>query len=281
MTSCELDVFHSSSFSLITAFSGPNFEGNPACVVLVCQTPVLDDADIFPTSDQMQERAAHENQPATVFLAPLHNGRFAVRFYTPTSEMALCGHASLAVAYTLWARGLVADDVTDATLVTRSQTEVLVAKLGQQYSIQLPLLRHVAMEMDAKTRQLLYDVIGEERGVLFVGSNSADHVLVVLTPECFVTLAPTSDSLFEVFPRARIISLSTRGGLSVVNAAGHALSIPPRSGYVANTLHWWDEAHVVSRCFNRVQEDPVCAMAHAGIIPYWIDQLELRGQPVN
>lgn len=77
----------------VDAFTDQQFSGNPA---MVCLLP--EPAD----SDWMQRVAAELNQPATAFL---HDRR--LRWFTPTTELPLCGHGTLATAHVLYEAGLV------------------------------------------------------------------------------------------------------------------------------------------------------------------------------
>jgi len=94
----------------IDAFAQAPFRGNPACVV--------EPFSAWPADSWMQTLAAENNQAETAFLlrteAP---DRFGLRWFTPTLEVPLCGHATLASAHMLFAElGLGADAVTFDTL---------------------------------------------------------------------------------------------------------------------------------------------------------------------
>jgi predicted PhzF superfamily epimerase YddE/YHI9 len=80
----------------VDAFTDRPFGGNPA---MVCLLPE-------PASGQWMQRAAAElNQPVTAFL---HDRR--LRWFTPTVELPLCGHGTLAAAHVLYEAGLAAPD---------------------------------------------------------------------------------------------------------------------------------------------------------------------------
>ena len=88
----------------IDAFASQPFRGNPACVVEPLQT--------WPDAARMHALAAENNQAETAFL--LKSGepaRFGLRWFTPTIEVPLCGHATLASSHALFAElGLRAAD---------------------------------------------------------------------------------------------------------------------------------------------------------------------------
>jgi PhzF family phenazine biosynthesis protein len=79
---------------MIDAFTQIPFRGNPACVVEPFET--------WPAAEWMQALAAENNQAETAFLkASDEPHRFALRWFTPATEVPLCGHATLASAHVL------------------------------------------------------------------------------------------------------------------------------------------------------------------------------------
>lgn len=80
----------------VDAFAGRPFAGNPAAV--------LEPLDAWPADDWMQSLAAENNHSETAFLRVTPDTtRFDLRWFTPTTEVPLCGHATLAAAHVLWA----------------------------------------------------------------------------------------------------------------------------------------------------------------------------------
>src|SRR3954453_11278464 len=78
---------------IVDAFTAQPFAGNPAGVVVL---------DSFPDDAWMQRVAAEVNLSETAFLHPLAGpADFALRWFTPAVEVALCGHATLASAHVL------------------------------------------------------------------------------------------------------------------------------------------------------------------------------------
>ena len=84
----------------VDAFTEKPFAGNPAAVCFLSDAA----ADKW-----MQGVAAEMNLPETAFLLPLEDG-FELRWFTPTVEVDLCGHATLASAHALWESGRLALD---------------------------------------------------------------------------------------------------------------------------------------------------------------------------
>src|SRR3954447_2960028 len=78
---------------LVDAFADRPFTGNPAAVCL---------PDVQRDHLWMQAVAAEMNQAETAFLLPRTDGDWDLRWFTPTVEVDLCGHATLASARVLW-----------------------------------------------------------------------------------------------------------------------------------------------------------------------------------
>lgn len=93
----------------IDAFTDRPFAGNPAAVCLLDEP--ADEA-------WMEDVAAEMNLSETAFLVPADDG-WHLRWFTPTVEVDLCGHATLASAHVLWEVGHLPVD-RDARFQTRS-----------------------------------------------------------------------------------------------------------------------------------------------------------------
>jgi PhzF family phenazine biosynthesis protein len=90
----------SQTLHVIDAFTNHPFEGNPAAVCLLDQ----------PADETWMKRVAREmNLSETAFLHPVEGG-FSLRWLTPAMEVKLCGHATLASAFTLWETGTLKHD---------------------------------------------------------------------------------------------------------------------------------------------------------------------------
>jgi PhzF family phenazine biosynthesis protein len=90
----------------VDAFASGPFKGNPACVV--------EPLDAWPDAAWMQALAAENNQAETAFLLKTADpARFGLRWFTPTVEAPICGHATLASAHVLFA-----ELALDAPLIT-------------------------------------------------------------------------------------------------------------------------------------------------------------------
>lgn len=78
--------------TVVDAFTDRPFSGNPAAVA----TP-----DSFPDEARMQAIAAEMNLSETAFAVARPDGDYDLRWFTPTTEVSLCGHATLATAHVI------------------------------------------------------------------------------------------------------------------------------------------------------------------------------------
>src|SRR5262245_50530897 len=82
-------------FAHVDAFTRRAFGGNPA---VVCRV------ETWPSAAWMQQLAAEMNAGATVFVRDREGGR-EIRWFSPTVELEMCGHGTLAAAHLLWEAG--------------------------------------------------------------------------------------------------------------------------------------------------------------------------------
>ena len=82
--------------TVVDSFTDRPFAGNPAAVAVV---------DRFPEDSQMQLIAREMNLSETAFVVPRADGSHNLRWFSPTVEIDLCGHATLATAHVLGGAG--------------------------------------------------------------------------------------------------------------------------------------------------------------------------------
>lgn len=112
----------------IDAFASGPFKGNPACVV--------EPFDVWPSDGWMQALAMENNQAETAFLRLLREaGRYELRWFTPTMEVELCGHATLAAAHAL--RAELGEGAERVRFESRSG-ELVVVSDGDRYEMDFP-----------------------------------------------------------------------------------------------------------------------------------------------
>jgi PhzF family phenazine biosynthesis protein len=113
---------------MIDAFASGPFKGNPACVV--------EPFDAWPDAGWMQALAMENNQAETAFLLKTADpARFGLRWFTPTTEVPLCGHATLASGHALLSE--VGLKVPALTFDTKSGP-LIVSRQGEAYEMDFP-----------------------------------------------------------------------------------------------------------------------------------------------
>jgi predicted PhzF superfamily epimerase YddE/YHI9 len=169
--------------TVVDAFTGRAFAGNPAAVAVV---------ERFPGDDRMQMVAREMNLSETAFVTPRPDGDHDLRWFTPTVEVDLCGHATLASAHVLGGR---------ARFHTRSG--VLTCTPGEDGWIEMDFPADPPVATDISGEQLGLD------GVQWCGRSRGD--LLVELPDAAAVRSLQPDM-------GRLAATGTRGVL--VTAAG-------------------------------------------------------------
>jgi predicted PhzF superfamily epimerase YddE/YHI9 len=214
----------------VDAFTDTPFAGNPAAVCLL---------DRPREASWMQALASELNLPETAFVLADTDG-FGLRWFTPTIEVDLCGHATLAAAHALWHEGRLAFDTT-ARFHTRSGL-LTAARAGGWIELDFPAEPAAAAEPPAA----LLGALGT--AATWTGRNRFDWLVEVDSAATVRALAPDL---------ARLASVPTRGVIVTAPA---------------------DDARFdfVSRFFAPragIPEDPVTGSAHCCLGPFWATRL--------
>ncbi len=224
MPSLSISIFQ------VDAFAAEPFTGNPAAVCLL-----ENEAE----ADWMQSVAAEMNLSETAFVVPLDDG-FGLRWFTPATEVDLCGHATLASAHTLWETGRLTENAT-AKFHTRSG--VLTAKqAGEWIELDFPVTPAEPFEPPPGLSDLLGSV------PKFVGRSRFD----LLT------------------------ELTDAEELRDLNPDFVGLSRFPVRGFIVTAPSDVPEYDFLSRFFapaECVNEDPVTGSAHCALAPFWAERL--------
>lgn len=217
-------------FFLVDAFAHAPFTGNPAGVVLL---------DAEADAEWMQRVGMEVHQAETAFVWPLGGGRFGLRWFTPTVEVDLCGHATLASAFALWHAGRVPP--TEAIRFETKSGELVCTRLDDgRIELDFPAETPHA-ESDAAVAALV-------PGATFLGANRMDW---------FAELPTEADVLAYQPDFAAIDALGMRGLLLTARAEREGVDF-------------------VSRFFapqSGVDEDFVTGSAHCALAPYWAEKL--------
>jgi len=213
----------------VDAFTSEPFRGNPAAVCIL---------DKVRTADWMQSLAAEMNLSETAFLLRRDDG-FALRWFTPSVEVDLCGHATLASAHVLWQ-----ENEPSTVLLFHTKSGMLsAARDGEWINLDFPAKPEERADPPAE----LLESLGVTNPV-YVGRNAFDYIVEVESEEVVRALTPN---------HARLRHIPVRGVI--------VTSRPSNS-----------EFDFVSRFFapgSGVDEDPVTGSAHCCLGPYWASRL--------
>lgn len=219
---------------IVDAFSARPFTGNPAGVVLL-------DSDAFPDTAWLQQIAAEVNLSETAFAHPLAEGGdadWALRWLTPTAEVDMCGHATLATAHVLHTTG-----TATGTVRFRTRSGVLTTIADDDGAI----------TMDFPTAPLtpvaVPPVVAAALGTDILSAHDTGHQV----GDLLIELADEK-SVRALTPDLR--ALAGHGGRGVIATAR---AEDPDSAY-----------DFVSRCFFPavgIDEDPVTGSAHTALAP--------------
>ena len=227
----------------VDAFTDTAFAGNPAAV---CLLPAARE------DDWLQAVAAEMNLSETAFLRPHPDGGYRLRWFTPTHEVDLCGHATLASAHVLWTEGLLAPE---APARFRTASGVLTATRDDEW---------ITMDVPTDPPRPV-----DPPASLLDGLGATDPVYTGRTDRDFLVHLPAAEAVRALDPAfSALAALDTRGVIATAAADGA-------------------DADVVSRFFAPgvgVPEDPVTGSAHCALGPYWADRLgrtTLTGRQVS
>ena len=210
---------------VVDAFTDTLFTGNPAAVVLP-DTPLPEAL--------MRQIAAENNLSETAFAVPEADG-YRLRWFTPTVEVDLCGHATLATAFILGHLG----HAGPFRFHTRSG--VLTATVcGAHVELDFPAHDFKPANVPEVAR-----VLGVEPLALF---QSADLVAVLPSAKHVAALRPDPAEIRKL-----------PGGALIVTAAGGEGGADITSRYFAPAYG--------------IEEDPVTGSLHTQVVPYWVQEL--------
>ncbi|MFF8387272.1 PhzF family phenazine biosynthesis protein [Streptomyces kanasensis] len=223
---------------IVDAFADRPFSGNPAGVLLL---------DAFPDDSWLLRVAAEVNHSETAFAHPLPPGGeadWALRWFTPVTEVDMCGHATLATAHVLHTTGRATGTVRFA-----ARCGVLTTTAAEDGSVTMDFPTSTLTPVAAPAG--LAEALGTE---LVSVHDTAAHIgdlLVEVRDEAVVRgLAP---------------DLAVLGGLSERGVIATARAADPAAGH-----------DFVSRCFFPrvgIDEDPVTGSAHTALAPFWSARL--------
>jgi PhzF family phenazine biosynthesis protein len=214
----------------VDAFTARPFTGNPAAVCLLQQS--RDD-------HWLQAVAAEMNLSETAFLLPEADG-WNLRWFTPSVEVDLCGHATLASAHVLWQQHLLAGDAI-ARFHTRSGL-LTAARHASRIELQFPM----RPMRDAEAPRGLLEALGVRPR--YVGCHGANYLVELDDTDAVVGLEPDFTRLRRVEARGVMVTARDDSG---------------RYDFVSRFF-----APAVG-----IDEDPVTGSAHCSLAPHWAARL--------
>lgn len=224
----------------IDAFTDVLFAGNPAGVVILNE---------WLTDSLMQKMALENNFSETAFLVIHSPGEIELRWFTPTTEVELCGHATLAAAKVVFDH--YAKDSHEISFKTKYSGELTATKDGDSITLQFP----IDELSEVKNTEEFADAMGVAPQESFKGRS--DYLFVFTNQEELQSLKPNF---------IKLAKLNARG--FICTACG-------------------TEVDFVSRFFAPrvgVNEDPVTGSAHTTLAAYWSKRLlrdELVGRQLS
>lgn len=185
----------------------------------------------------MLQIAAENNLAETAFVQKVEDG-FNLRWFTPTVEVQLCGHATLATSHILWQEGILK---LDETARYHTLSGLLTAKKKDEWiEIDLPAKENIPVEVPEEVLNALQ--------VQPIRTAYADRYIIELeTPEEVGNVKPD----FSVLKKHKMVIITSKGA--------------PSSPY-----------DFVSRTFGPsvgVDEDPVTGSSHCCLVPYYAELL--------
>jgi PhzF family phenazine biosynthesis protein len=213
-------------FFQVDAFAERPFGGNPAAVMPLDHW--LDDATL-------QAIASENNLSETAFTVPSANGDadYDLRWFTPTVEVALCGHATLAAAHVLLNRASVRFSTKSGVLT--------VTRDGDLLWLDLP-----AASVEEGEEPGLRAALGLETAPSFLGRGGNGAALLLLDDEEAVRAVSPDFAALRAIDR-----------LVMVTAPGKSTAVVSR----------------VFAAYHGIDEDPVTGSAHAALVPFWAQRL--------
>jgi len=213
-------------FFQVDAFTDIPFKGNPAAVCLL-ESAIPDEL--------MQQVAAENNLAETAFVLRVDNG-FSLRWFTPTVEIQLCGHGTLASAHVLWQQGILASDeraefLTLSGLLTVTKSESWIQLNFPKYSFS-PIVVDREMTKALGVSPVRAVCADDGRYLIELGDTtelvaaSPDFAMLKNFPSVAITCKAEQDSPYDFISR----------------------SFAPSHG---------------------VNEDPVTGSSHCALAPYW------------
>lgn len=229
----------------VDAFTDKLFGGNPAGVVAL---------DSWPDAALMQSIAAENNLAETAFFVRTAPGAYDLRWFTPTSEVDLCGHATLASADVIFR--FLDPALEEARFQTRSGELRVTKGVGGRNAMAMPRAPSAPFSPPQGFAQALSIAVNAPEPEEFHyaekgGAGTGALIGVWSTPELIRALKPGAD--------LESLLLTVKAGSLIATAPGGGKPYDMVSRFFAPHFG--------------VPEDPVTGSAHTALIPFWSARL--------
>ena len=227
----------------VDAFTNQRFRGNAAAVVPLASW--LDDA-------LMLQIAQENNLSETAFLLELAPGHYHIRWFSPLTEIDFCGHATLASAYVIF---MLQPELPEIRFSTGAVGDLTVSRNGDWLQMSFP--KRLAVP------------VAEIPTALLQGLGAAP-IQVLRSEQAWFAIYADAATVAALTPDMQ--QLKQLGPWDVVVTAPGAGFVPAGQDAEKQRSHY----DFVSRYFwpaNGGDEDPVTGSIHAGLTPYWAEQL--------
>jgi PhzF family phenazine biosynthesis protein len=215
----------------VDAFTDELFKGNPAGVMILDQEL---------TNDRMQNIAMEMNLSETAFLVPSGPG-YRIRYFTPTTEVSLCGHATLASAHIIYQLGLKSPD--ESFEIRAAAANLSIRKEDDLIVMNFPAYAYKKIEIHKDFKR----IIGFQPLEMYASQY-----------EWIIAIAENENDIISAEPDFTSMMKNGLGHLMITSG-----SSSPQADFVV-------------RCFAPnagITEDPVTGSAHCALTPLWSEKL--------
>lgn len=233
--------------TIVNAFIGnpqDKMTGNPAGVCVL---------ESFPSDEVMQKVASEVGLSETAFVCPLQEGDYNdynIKWFTPTCEIDLCGHATLASAYVMINEGRVQEG---SDIMFRSANYELRATSKDGYIwLDFPADYAEPVKISSREARDVISVLGlDDSEIKYIGRGHSDYLIELSSADAVENFLPAMDSLKEIDIRGFIITA------------------------VADNKKYDFVSRFFAPAFG-IPEDPVTGSAHTTLCPYWAEKLDKK-----
>ena len=228
--------------NIVDAFTDRLFQGNSAAVIVT---------DDWLSDDVMQSIATENNLSETAFLVVDEQGVYHIRWFSPMTEIAFCGHATLASASVLFNKH---PEMQRITLFAKAVGSMSVVKTASG-KIQMDFPNTKPAPIDDIPHALL---AGLSIAPVSVYRNNQAYFVRYDTVSDVLSVQRDNEMLAQLAPRDVVVTAAVRADDENVGDNNFA-------GYDFVSRYFWPA--------NGGDEDPVTGSIHTGLAPFWAERL--------